>query len=94
MVNDDINRQYEESISKKFYRLEGLMEFQSDRINERLDELWDELQSSFATDVYAVLMKQKSGVLVEKVDLDNGFNRFFNISHKFVKVFNDLAFEI
>ena len=44
MVNDDINRQYEESISKKFYRLEGLIEFQSDRINERLDELWDELQ--------------------------------------------------
>jgi len=93
MSNDEINRQYEESISKKFYRLEGLIEFQSDRINERLDEFWDELQSSFATDVYAVLMKQKGGVLIEKVDLDNGFNRFFNISHKFVEVFNDWAFE-
>lgn len=93
MVNDEINRQYEESIAKKFHRLEGLIEFQSDRTNERLDEMWDELQSSFATDVYALLMIQKGGVLVEKVDLDKGFNRFFNISHKFVEVLNDWAFE-
>jgi len=93
MVNDEINRQYEESISKKFYRLEGLIEFQRDRTNERLNELWDELQSSFATEVYSVLMIQKGGVLVEKAKLDNGFNRFFSISHKFVEVFNDWAYE-
>ena len=93
MVNDETNRQYEENISKKFHQLEGLIEFQSDRTNERVNELWDELQSSFASDVYAVLMKQKNGTLVEKADLDNGFNRFFNISHKFVEVFNDWAFE-
>jgi hypothetical protein len=93
MVNDEINRQYEESISKKFHRLEGLMEFQSDRTNERLNEMWGELQSSFATDVYAILMLQKGGVLVEKVDLDKGFNRFFSISHEFVEVLNDWAIE-
>ena len=93
MVNDEINKQYEESISKKFHRLEGLIEFQSDRTNERLDEMWGELQVSFAKDVFSALMIQKGGVLVEKGGLDKGFNRFFNISHKFVEVLNDWAIE-
>ena len=91
MVNDEINKQYEESISKKFHRLGGLIEYQSDRMNESFDELWDELQNSFSTDVYAVFMIQKGGVLVEKADLDKGFNRFFNISHKYVEVLNEWA---
>ena len=93
MVNDDINRQNEESILKKFHRVEGLIEFQSNRTNDMLNEIWDELVSSFATDVHAVLRIQKGGVLVEKVDLDKGFNRFFNISHKFVEVLNEWAYE-
>ena len=93
MLNDEINKQFEESILKKFHQLEGLLEYHSDRTNEMLDEIWDELQSSFASDVNAVFMIQKGGVLVEKVELDKGFNRFFNISHKFAEALNKWAFD-
>ena len=93
MLDDEINDRFDESITEKCYRIEKLLQSQRGRITMLLRKAWDRWKGSFATNVSAVLMLQKEGVLVEKSDLSRRLMNYFGSSNEFLWILYRWAFK-